>query len=564
MSYHEYLVVVILLATIIGLIGSFAISLLIIYLYKRAVIKGMGLAFMTERSNKEIGFNQIQSEFKQVNGYSMDEPVFVLNNKSGQPFLKTLEYKSLEKFLDINLLVHAISSLLFAATWVLIYLGPSISFFYFFVPAWIPILDLFVIFCWPFVFSVNAIWARGRKRKLLIFCCYAILVIVSIVLIFYNQDQFKLQELFYPFLVYNAAPSFTILLLRFAKIQTVSMTIFMFCFISASLFFLITGFIGIYEELPAMTFIPAMKFIDDNSFIAVIVIVLFSLLGAFLMILPLKRLYIGKFINEQQISIDVQLLIFSFGYSLWEIYKNPTFTTSILCLLPFLIYKIISTLLYFVLKTRYHNKSPVKLLLLRVFALQDASRKLFQRIQVHWQFAGPVLMISGPDLATTTIDSAEMIDFLTNNLKNRFCHDSESIEKNLKDADLEPDNDGSFRVTEFFCRDNIWKEALVRLVCISNVVLFDLRGFSEKYKGCQYEIRQVVNHINILKVIVLMDEHTNIDFLKTSFINAYKNLEPGSTKSITKTPQVQLYYFRGNNSENFSDLLKLLCNVSEN
>ncbi|CAN5126524.1 hypothetical protein BH23BAC2_BH23BAC2_24320 [soil metagenome] len=557
MSYHEYLVVVILLATIIGLIGSFAVSLLIIYLYKRAIIKGMGLAFMTERSNKEIEFNQ-------VNGYSMDEPVFVLNNKSGQPFSKTLEYKSLEKFLDINLLVHAISSLLFAATWVFIYLGPSISFFYFFIPAWIPILDLLVIFCWPFVFSVNAIWARGRKRKLLIFGCYAILVIVSIVLIFYNQDQFKLQELFYPFIVYNAAPSFTILLLRFAKIQTVSMTIFMFCFISALLFFLITGFIGIYEELPSMTFIPAMKIIDDNSLIAVIVIVLFSLSGAVLMILPLKRLYIGKYINEQQISIDVQLLIFSFGYSMWEIYKNPTFTTPVLCLLPFVIYKIISTLLYIVLKTRHQNKSPVKLLLLRVFALQDASRKMFQRIQVHWQFAGPVLMISGPDLATTTIDSAEMIDFVTNNLKNRFCHDSESIEKNLNDADLEPDNDGSFRVTEFFCRDNIWKEALVRLVCISNIVLFDLRGFSEKYKGCQYEIQQVVNHINILKVIVLIDAHTNIDFLKTTFINAYKNLEHGSTKFRTETPQVQLYYFRGNNSENFSDLLKLLCNVSEN
>lgn len=566
-NFYQYLAAIILLAAGLSLIVSFALSLLIISLYKRAVIKGMGLALKTEKSDKKVELNQI-------NEHLINEPMFVLKDDKNEPIPKTLKYKMLEKILNRNLLIHAISNLFFGLAWAVISLrGFNLDYSYFFVGSMLhlfvmPVLFYLVIYCWPFVFSVSSIWARGRKQKVLTFGSYFTWYIVSTVLFYYSQDEFddfKLFQLFLPFLVYNLWPSFIILLLKFSKIQTISLTIFLFNFILSFVSLLIIAYLDHYKEfISNYEQLPALNFIVANYFIAVLVTVLFSLLIAALMILALKKLYIVKYINEQQISIDAQLLIFSSSYFMWEIFKSPSFTTIILCLLPFVIYKTINTLLYVIFKTRHQNKIPIKLLLLRVFALQDASRKLFQRIQVHWQFAGPVLMISGPDLATTTIDSTEMIDFVTSNLKNRFCHDHESIERNLNGADIEPDNDGSFRVTEFFCRDTIWKEVLVRLVCISNVALLDLRSFSEIYKGCQYEIQQVVNHIDILKVIVLIDEHTNIDFLKTTFINAFKNQQLSSPKLKSERPQVQLYYFKGNNPNSFSDLLKLLCSVSAN
>ncbi|MEO6330285.1 MAG: hypothetical protein ABIO55_15230 [Ginsengibacter sp.] len=547
MFFAEYFRAVILVSIIISLILAFALSLVIVYLYKRAVIKGMEFNLMIGKSSNDI-------KLEQNNEHSSHELKFALKNQNEESFLKTSKYKKLQKTLDINLIVHAISNLSFAVAWTIISLRTFLSFSITFAT----VLDYLVIFCWPFAFSVSAIWARGHKQKLLTYSCYIIFFIITTIYIYFHQYQFTLFQLFLPFFVYNTLPSFVILILQFSKVKTVGLTIFMFCLILSFPPILIFSFFEYNKEL------PAYKFINNNALIAVTVVILSSFSIAVSMVLILKKLYLAKYINEQQISIDVQLLIFSFCYSIWEIQKNPSFFTISFCLLPFIIYKIMSTLLFIAFRTRHQNKNPVKLLLLRVFALQEASRKSFQKIQVHWQFAGPVLMISGPDLATTTIDSNEMADFVTNSLKKHFCYDSQSIEKNLNNVDIEPDNDGSFRITEFFCRNNIWKEVLLKLISMSNLVLLDLRSFSQSYKGCQYEIQQVVNHMNFSKVIVLIDQSTKIDFLKATFIDAFKNIQNASPNLLDENPEVQLYSFKSGDSQNFTNLLKLLCNTSEN
>ncbi len=548
MFYLQYLVAIIILSIAISLVAAFSLSLIITHLYKRAVIKGMGFSAKTSNQNGNAETDQIDEH------PTIHEPKFVIKNENAEFVLSTSWYKKLNKFLSRNLATYAISNLCFGYAWTLI----SLRTFMPFSITVFTVLDYLIIYCWPFVFSVSSIWARGRKQKIITYGSYLLLFAITTLFIYFNQGQFKIWQLFLPFLGYNAVPSFLILLLRFSKIRTISLTMFMFCFIISFIFISIIGLIEYNQQL------QAAKVVNDTSLLAIIAILIFSLLVTALMILTLKKLYTAKYINEQQILIDVQVLIFSFGYSMWELYRNPSLITAIYCLLPLVIYKIISTLLFIIFKNRHQNKNPKKLLLLRVFALKEASRKLLQKIQVHWQYAGPVLMISGPDLATTTIDFNEMTDFITNDLKQHFCYDNESMKKNLNNTDVEPDNDGSFRITEFFCRDNIWKEVLLKLVNMSNVVLLDLRSFSEIYKGCQYEIQQLVNHINISNVIVLIDDHTKIDFLKTTFINALRNIEKASPNVSDEKPQVQLFSLKRDDSNNFSNLLKLLCQVSEN
>lgn len=219
-------------------------------------------------------------------------------------------------------------------------------------------------------------------------------------------------------------------------------------------------------------------------------------------------------------------------------------------------------MLFKLVRVQYQNPAPARLLLLRVFALNKAGRVSFEKLQRHWQYAGPILMISGPDLAASTMDANELVDFVTNNLKKHFCETPSSIERNLQKIDMKADQDGSFRITEFFCRNSTWKDVLIKLVSMSNIVLMDLRNFSEMYKGCQYEIQQLVDYMSLAKVVVLINEQTNLDFLKATFNDAFRNMTDRSpNRDIPR--QVQLYFFQPGRASNFSNLLKLLCNLSQ-
>ena len=87
-------------------------------------------------------------------------------------------------------------------------------------------------------------------------------------------------------------------------------------------------------------------------------------------------------------------------------------------------------------------------------------------------------MIAGPDLATTTIEPHEFLDFVSGKLDRRFIDNGRTLDLRIDQMDLAPDREGQFRVTEFFCHDDTWKMTLARLADESDAVLMDLRGFS--------------------------------------------------------------------------------------
>ncbi len=82
-------------------------------------------------------------------------------------------------------------------------------------------------------------------------------------------------------------------------------------------------------------------------------------------------------------------------------------------LLAFVIYKVVSRVGFSLL---HRKESPARksttLLLLRVFALGKRSERLFDALATHWRHAGSILLIAGPDLATTTAEPHEIWDFL--------------------------------------------------------------------------------------------------------------------------------------------------------
>ena len=70
--------------------------------------------------------------------------------------------------------------------------------------------------------------------------------------------------------------------------------------------------------------------------------------------------------------------------------------------------------------------------------------------------------------------------------------------------DTKPDQDGRFRVNDFFCHDDTWKLVLSRLVKNSNAVIMDLRGFTADNEGCLYEINELINVASLKQVVFVI------------------------------------------------------------
>jgi hypothetical protein len=115
--------------------------------------------------------------------------------------------------------------------------------------------------------------------------------------------------------------------------------------------------------------------------------------------------------------------------------------------------------------------------LLRVFSLGRRSERLFDALATHWRHVGNIRLIAGPDLATTTVEPHEFLGFLSGKLARRFIDGPETLDLRLSETDLEPDPDGRFRVSDYFCYDDTWLTVLSRLADESDAVLMDLRGF---------------------------------------------------------------------------------------
>ena len=89
-------------------------------------------------------------------------------------------------------------------------------------------------------------------------------------------------------------------------------------------------------------------------------------------------------------------------------------------------------------------------------------------------------MIGGTDVAGRTLDPGDIVAFVGGGLRDQFVSDEAHLERRLTDLDDARDPDGRFRVNEFLCHDDTWQGTLESLLLRSEVVLMDLRGFSQR------------------------------------------------------------------------------------
>jgi hypothetical protein len=159
----------------------------------------------------------------------------------------------------------------------------------------------------------------------------------------------------------------------------------------------------------------------------------------------------------------------------------------------------------------------VRLLLLRSFLLGERSNRLFQRLETLWRSVGSVQLVGSVDLALSTLEPHELLDFLRGRGSREFVHSAAGVDQKLAAFDHDRDPDGRYRVNVLFCRgEATWKHAVGRLLRESDCVLMDLRGFSRHRAGCVFEVRSLAE-LSRPRVVFLVDAVTDLDFVRETW-----------------------------------------------
>jgi hypothetical protein len=150
-----------------------------------------------------------------------------------------------------------------------------------------------------------------------------------------------------------------------------------------------------------------------------------------------------------------------------------------------------------------------RLLLLRVFGYQARTESLFDQLARRWRFYGPVQLIAGADLAMRTADPGDVLSFVEGRLRDLYVTSTDDIGSRIAGLDMTCDGDGRFRVNEVYCLNNTWKPTLQALLSVTDLVVMDLRNFSQHNSGCRFELEQLVQSVRSDRLVLICDGSTD-------------------------------------------------------
>jgi hypothetical protein len=227
--------------------------------------------------------------------------------------------------------------------------------------------------------------------------------------------------------------------------------------------------------------------------------------------------------------------------------------------IAFAIYIIIRIAGFALLRQYLVSPRDPKLLLLRVFSLGKRSEQLFDTFSKLWRYVGSIRLIAGPDLATTTVEPHEFLDFLSGKLGERFISGPQAPTRRLAETAPHRDFDGRYRVNEFLCRDDTWKMVLDHLSRDSDAALMDLRGFSPRNSGCIFEINELLNLMRLDRVLFVVDSTTDEVFLRETLAQGWTNLRADSPNRTIPNPRVFFFRFIKSSAASVKCLVRALA-----
>ena len=163
----------------------------------------------------------------------------------------------------------------------------------------------------------------------------------------------------------------------------------------------------------------------------------------------------------------------------------------------------------------------------------------------YWRQRGSVQLITGPDLARSTVQPHQMLDFVSGQLARHFVADAASLRRQIAACDRAPDRDGLYRINSLFCHADTWQAALAALVAQGDRVLMDLRSFGIGNAGCTTEIQHLVHRVPLTRCLWVIDADTDRDFLARTVREAWATMPADSPNAGSSVDAAPLYPIGG-------------------
>ena len=536
---------------------AFPISFALIRLYRHAVLKTM------VRTKSDRGFVPLPLETTQLSstqGSAQIEPPIVDE-------MPTIDSGSAAEALCTDAssapwraaAVYGIAGATYAAAMTGFYHGATGT-----SPTLTRCLFLFWAYAWPVVLTMNLIAASTRRAKFAIVGSYCVVFGLICGLILVRNPVLTAGQVAYVWVWMNLPATLMLMGSLHRSVRAVGPLVIGFVTLAVTGTLLGVSLLNANHALLRLVAKPlfSLGFNAEAVFVMLHLagLALFAPIG-WVVIQWIRGRYERKLISDQSLTIDSVWLLFGVVQSIELASGVPWWAIS--GLIGFALCKIARTAMF---RRLYGRKQVIRggasLLLLRVFVLGKESQKLFDALDKHWRHVGSIQMIAGPDLATTTVEPHEFLDFLRGRLARRFIDGREALDVRLAEMDLERDQDGRFRVNDFFCREETWRMTLCRLVDQSEVVLMDLRRFSPRNAGCIFEINTLIGVMPADRVVFVIDNTTDESFFRQTIRNAWNQVPPGSSSRRRGSAALRLIRLEGKGRGQLRQLLRALSNAA--
>ena len=538
---------ILVLSAFLALIASY----LILRLYRRAVIKSM-----RRRSRSAIlepkGFLPPEPEHK-PNDAALTFTFVTRDAAQTNPGAARL-YRSANRRRLLVAGVHTIAGCCFAAAMTAAFLSAGKM-------AFVPFRFMFITWAnvWPAVIAIDLVARLSRRAKLIAAMVYFLIGGIVGAISLAKSPALSIGQLLYLWLDFNAPPTVLLAIFLNRRIRALGPMVLVFMILGVTGATFVVTLIGhnlkLLKAVSDFSHSMGLTARGTMTVLHLIGFAAFAVVG-WIILGTLRRLYQKKYISEQSITVDAMWLLFGIVNSIGLVFEGRFWIFSGIA--AFILYKLVAVGLFhaFNMARRARSRGP-RLLLLRVFALGRRSENLYDSLGKSWRSVGSMRMIAGPDLATSTIEPHEFLDFVSGRLDRRFIDTGGSLDLRIDQMDLAPDGDGLYRVTEFFCHDDTWKLTLSRLADESDAVLMDLRGFSQQNSGCTFEIHELVNVLPLQRVVFAIDQSTDQTFMRATMQQAWRQIKDRSPNRRAGAGQVSLVQLSSDGA--MRDLLYALC-----
>ena len=411
------------------------VSFILLWLYRRAVIKSM-LRSSAEGMQLKPGSTDLNKQATRLK-------VKIVEARQAAPCASTCAdfLSKLQFYCWKNALIYAKAGTAFTSVMTAAVLLSGTSDFFL-----IRTILVFWVYAWPIVLTLNLLAATARKQLVFTSGGYFAVFIVLIVLAQLTGNDSSSSQIIQLWAITNLPPTVLILAFLARPVRAVGPMVLSFMIIALTGSVIAMLVVGSSDE--AMRIISAAAFDlglqASGTFMLILIMgfMLFAIIGWLVVRLIRKGYQSGK-LTDQSMTVDAMWILFAVVQSTGLVFEGAGWILS--GVFAFIAYKIVIKHGFKVLSLKTEAQNT-RLLLLRVFSLGKRSEQLFNAITKHWRSVGSVQLISGPDLATTTVEPHEFIDFLSGKLSRQFIASQQQLDQRLSGLDTPQDFDGRYRV----------------------------------------------------------------------------------------------------------------------